>query len=175
MSDPAPGALKWVGASEYEWRGPALGWRATGNHTPGITNTPHRGEPEGSRDRPRALPASGLTFAHDRYDALVAETVAKLTELGRLKGGEYAGDDDRLANFRRNGAKLGLPMEAIWHTYTAKHWDAVEQYIKDLIAGKTRRRMEPLSGRLDDIIVYCILFKAMLIERETVAGEPALK
>ena len=51
MSDPAPGALKWVGASEYEWRGPALGWRATGNHTPGITNTPHRGEPEGSRDR----------------------------------------------------------------------------------------------------------------------------
>ncbi len=105
------------------------------------------------------------TFKHSDYDMLVEETVANLKRLSKLKGGEYAGDDDRLANFRRNGEALDLPMEAIWHTYTAKHWDAVTQYIKDLVAGKTRERLEPLSGRLDDIIVYCILFKAMLQER----------
>lgn len=108
------------------------------------------------------------TFPHAEYDRLVEETIVKLKQLGKLKGGEYAGDDDRLANFRRNGDALGLPMEAIWHTYAAKHWDAVTQYIKDIVQDKTRERMEPLAGRLDDIIVYCILFKAMLEERENV-------
>lgn len=110
--------------------------------------------------------AQPKTFPHARYDALVEETVANLKKLGQLKGGEYAGDTDRLANFRRNAEPLGLPMEAVWHTYAMKHVDAVTQYIRDLIEGKTRERMEPLSGRLDDIIVYCILFKAMLLERE---------
>lgn len=114
------------------------------------------------------------SFSHEAYDELVAETVENLKKLSALKGGEYAGDSDRLANFRRNGEALGLPMEAIWHTYTAKHWDAVTQYIKDLLAGKSRDRMEPLAGRLDDIIVYCVLFKAMLAER-AVEPNDALK
>lgn len=107
-------------------------------------------------------------FSHEQYAALVSQTIEKIETLSTLKGGEYAGDVDRLANFRRNGEALGLPMEAIWHTYAAKHWDAVTQYIKDTLNGKTRKRAEPLSGRLDDIIVYCILFKAMLIERDQV-------
>ena len=109
-------------------------------------------------------------FPHERYTALVEETFAEIKKLGELKGGEYSGDDDRLANFRRNGLALGLPMEAVWHTYAAKHWDAITQSIKDLIAGKTRERLEPLTGRVDDLIVYALLFKAMLAERA--AEEP---
>jgi hypothetical protein len=105
-------------------------------------------------------------FSHERFATLIDETVVTVKKLGHLKGGEYSGDVDRLENFRRNGEALGLPMEAIWHTYTAKHWDAVTQHIKDIVHGKERERLEPLSGRLDDIILYCILFKAMLIERE---------
>lgn len=105
-------------------------------------------------------------FSHQKYQELVDETVANIHTLSQLKGGEYAGDVDRLANFRRNGDNLGLPMEVIWAVYAAKHWDAVIQYISDLSAGKKRDRLEPLSSRLDDIIVYCILFKAMLVERE---------
>lgn len=106
------------------------------------------------------------TFPHARYDALVEETIATLKKLGQLKGGEYAGDDDRLANFRRNAEALGVPMETVWAVYAAKHIDAVMQFVKDLQTGKTRERLEPLSSRLDDIIVYCILFKAMLEERD---------
>jgi len=83
-----------------------------------------------------------------------------------LKGGEYAGDHDRLDNFRRNGANLGLPMEVIWGVYAAKHWDAIGTYIRDLTTGKTRERMEPISGRVDDLLVYLILFKCMIIERD---------
>jgi hypothetical protein len=110
-------------------------------------------------------------FGFEDYEALVKETIEQINRLSTLKGGEYAGDVDRLANFRRNGLALDLPMEVIWHTYTAKHWDAVTQYILDLRRGVTRVRAEPLGGRLDDIIVYCILFKAMLVERAADAVE----
>lgn len=104
-------------------------------------------------------------FSHEKYQQLVESTIKNIYQLSKLKGGEYAGDVDRLANFRRNGQNLGLPMEVIWAVYAAKHWDAVIQFINDVNNGKERERLEPLSSRLDDIIVYCILFKAMLLER----------
>jgi hypothetical protein len=69
------------------------------------------------------------------------------------KGGEYAGDDDRPANFRRNGAALGLPMESVWGGLRRETCgDAVRPGHQH----RTRERMEPLSGRLDDLIVYFI-------------------
>jgi len=102
----------------------------------------------------------------ETYSKLAADTWQTVTELGAKKGGEYAGDNDRLANFRRNGLDLNLPMEVIWRIYAGKHWDAIGQYVRDLITGKTRPRMETLAGRCDDLIVYLLLFKAMLIDRE---------
>jgi len=109
------------------------------------------------------------------YGKLLAETFERVTELGKLKGGEYAGDHDRLANFRRNGERLDLPMEIIWAVYAGKHWDAIGQYIRDVAAGRPPRpRMETLAGRADDLIVYLILFKAMLIERGR-ANNPAFQ
>lgn len=106
-----------------------------------------------------------MVYTPDRFNRLINITVDSLYQLSRLKGGEYSGDSDILANFRRNGQALGLPMETIWAVYAAKHWDAVTQYIKDLQTGVTRERLEPIAGRLDDLILYCILFKAMLDER----------
>lgn len=107
-----------------------------------------------------------LVYSHDRYKVLVDETFRNIKELSELKGGEYAGDGDRLANFRRNGIDQGLPMESIWRVYAAKHWDAIGQYCKDKLSGKERHRMESISGRADDLITYLILFKAMVDEAE---------
>lgn len=104
-------------------------------------------------------------FSHAEYDQIVTETIEQIRSLSTLKGGEYAGDTDRLANFRRNAEALGLNMEQVWSVYAAKHWDAVMQYVKDLGAGKSRPRLEGLEGRADDLIVYLILFKAILKER----------
>lgn len=103
-------------------------------------------------------------FSHERWAALLDETFAEIRSLGAKKGGEYSGDDDRLLNFRRNGAALGLPMETVWAVYAAKHWDAIQQFIKDQRNGKERERLEPIAGRVDDLLVYLLLFKAMLEE-----------
>lgn len=103
-------------------------------------------------------------FSPERYHRMAEETFDKVRELSWLKGSEYSGDDDRLANFRRNAADLGMPYEAVWRVYAAKHWDAIGQYVRDRVSGTQRERMEGLAGRADDLIVYLLLFKAMLIE-----------
>ena len=105
-------------------------------------------------------------YSHERYAELVEHTIENIKTLSALKGGEYAGDTDRLANFRRNGDNLGLCMEQVWAVYAAKHWDAIMQYVKDTAAGKARQRMEPIAGRLDDLIVYAVLMKAMIDDRD---------
>jgi hypothetical protein len=101
-----------------------------------------------------------LAFQH-----LVEETIENVKGLAKLKGGEYAGDGDRLANFRRNAGNLELCMEQVWAVYAAKHWDAINQYVKDTAKGVHRERMESIAGRADDLIVYLLLFKAMVEER----------
>lgn len=108
------------------------------------------------------------SYSHDRYAQLVTETVEQINLLSKLKGGEYAGDVDRLANFRRNAADMDLTMEQVWRVYAGKHWDAITQYVKDVSTGKERQRLESISGRLDDLIVYAILMKAMVDERSGV-------
>ncbi len=105
-------------------------------------------------------------FSHEEYARIVDETVEQINKLSLLKGGEYAGDVDRLANFRRNAANLGLNMEDVWSVYAGKHWDAIMQYVRDLREGKKRERMESIEGRMDDLIVYLILAKAMYRERQ---------
>ncbi len=105
------------------------------------------------------------TFNFAAWNRLVDQTQDKINQLSVLKGGEYAGDTDRLANFRRNAAQTHVPMEVVWSIYYNKHHDAVMQYVQDIQDGVVRDRSEPLSGRVDDMIVYLILLKAILAER----------
>jgi len=107
-----------------------------------------------------------MKFTHEQYDVLVSDTVENILKLGKLKGAEYAGDFDRLENFRRNGAQLGLPMEVIWAVYYNKHHDALMTYVRDIQHGKSRERLETIPSRIDDMIVYLLLFKAMYVEWE---------
>lgn len=104
-------------------------------------------------------------YTHDQYDTLIEKTILTIKLLSSLKGGEYAGDKDRLANFKRNAVNLDLLPEQVWGVYAAKHWDAINQYIKDLGNGKSRERIESITGRADDLIVYLILFKALYEDR----------
>ncbi len=84
-----------------------------------------------------------------------------------MKGAEYAGDENRLENFVRNAIALGLEPEQVWAVYAGKHWDAIVQYIKDMQTGKERTRSESIEGRMDDMIVYLLLGKAMYRARHS--------
>lgn len=103
-------------------------------------------------------------YSHQRFAELLEKTTNEIKKLSELKGGEYAGDRDRLANFRRNAQAFGLTKEQVWGVYAGKHWDAIAQYINDGGSGIKRDRLESISGRADDLIVYLLLFKAMVEE-----------
>jgi hypothetical protein len=89
-----------------------------------------------------------------------------LLRLRRLKSGEYSEESDALSNFRRNAKDLGVEMETVWRVYAHKHWDALSLYLRDVQQGTTRERSEPIEGRIDDLLVYLLLLKAILRERE---------
>lgn len=107
-------------------------------------------------------------MTHQEFDEKIFQpTIKQMQELGRVKGGEYSGDADRLDNFKRNAAALGLDPLQVWAVYAAKHWDSLMTFIRDITEGKTDRpRSEAIDGRADDLLVYMMLFKALLLERQ---------
>lgn len=106
-----------------------------------------------------------LNFSPLEYEALVEETFRNIQQLAAVKGAEYSGTVDRFANFRRLGYALDLPMEIPLLVYAQKHWDAITTYCNDVNQNVQRERSEPIEGRIDDIIVYMLLLKAMVRER----------
>lgn len=103
------------------------------------------------------------------FNAVVAETISTINQLIQVKGGEYAGSEDRLANFKRGAELVGVSSLQTLLIHLSKHYDAIATYVRDEASGKERVRSEPITGRFDDIIVYCILAKALIAESE---GEP---
>lgn len=100
------------------------------------------------------------------FTALFNNTVAELEKLLIVKGGEYAGSGDRLGNFKRGAGRVGVhPLQILW-IYAAKHIDSIETFIRDEASGTDRPRSEPIAGRFDDLINYCILAKALIQEAE---------
>jgi hypothetical protein len=93
------------------------------------------------------------------FEDLVERIRKETTELLVVKGREYAGDADRLANFKR-GAVL------------TKHYDALATYIRDNQAGDTMPVLsEPITGRVADLINYCVLAWALIEEKQATAQQ----
>lgn len=100
------------------------------------------------------------------FNVVVEETMRDTLQLLLVKGGEYAGSADRLANFKRGANLVGINPLSILFVYLSKHYDAVATYVRDEQTGTERERSEPIEGRLDDIINYCILAKALIKENK---------
>lgn len=99
------------------------------------------------------------------FSALVDETFQTARQLLVVKGGEYAGSDDRLANFKRGAGLTGATPLQVALIYLSKHYDAVSTFVKDDAAGTSRPRSESVEGRLDDLLNYCILLKGLIREQ----------
>lgn len=102
----------------------------------------------------------------ETFEALLRETFKDAARLLVVKGGEYAGSEDRLANFKRGADLVGVtPLQCLF-IYLSKHYDAIATFVRDDAAGTVRDRSEPIAGRLDDLINYCILAKALIQETQ---------
>lgn len=97
-------------------------------------------------------------------DAIVKETIDSIQKLLVVKGGEYANSEDRLANFKRGAALTGATPLQVAFIYASKHFDGIASFVKTHAAGAVRPSSEPIDGRFDDLINYCILMKACVRE-----------
>lgn len=104
------------------------------------------------------------------FAAFVEETFKTVNSLLVVKGGEYAGSEDRLANFKRGSTLTGCTPLQVAFIYASKHYDAIATYVRDEASGTTRPRSESIEGRLDDLLNYCLLMKALV--RESHARNP---
>lgn len=96
----------------------------------------------------------------------VALVMAKVfEECGGLRSAgqkEYAyNDEEAFSNFIRVAADLGITKEMALLTYFLKHKDGVVAHVK----GHTSQR-EDVRGRINDMIVYLCLLRAMIDEND---------
>jgi len=104
------------------------------------------------------------------FARLMESTFSTIHALSAVKGGEYAPGDDRLSNFKEASRRLGGIPEQVLLVYLDKHYASLCNFVKDLAAHKDRPRSEAIDGRVDDMIVYLLLFKALLSERRETAS-----
>lgn len=99
------------------------------------------------------------------FEALCKEIQRDTVDILVLKGREYAGSADRLANFRRNAALTGVEPLTILHVYMAKHWDSFSTFVRDTQSGEVPELSEPIRGRLYDLINYAVLAIALIEDK----------
>lgn len=93
------------------------------------------------------------------FKHLLLTTHARLLELTNTKGEEYARSDDQLANFKRAAEEAGIRPDQAWLVFFNKHIDSIKHYIR----GGTVT--EDINSRIDDALLYLILYKAIVNER----------
>lgn len=101
------------------------------------------------------------------FEEMCNEFLETTRKLGYRKGLEYAGSEDRLANFKRNAEALGGTPEYVLMVYAGKHWDAITTHVRRLNEGmESLVTTEPIQNRIMDLINYLLMLNALTVERE---------
>lgn len=116
-------------------------------------------------ERPVIVNATAQSTSNPQL-VIVADAIKRAEQLFTSKNSEYGDNGDILANFRRLAQQQDLPMSTVWMMLAGKHIDSIQQYVKDVRANKGRNRTEPMSARIDDLIVYSILLLAIVNEEQ---------
>lgn len=92
----------------------------------------------------------------EEFDRLIEDSLEKVSNLMLTKGPDYTqGADDRLQNFKKVGASLGVSPEIVWGVYAGKHWEAVTSYIRGITES------EPIESRIYDLIAYLLILRCL--------------
>ena len=86
---------------------------------------------------------------------------SELIQLCRTKGVEYAGTQDKLANFKNTARECGVDPIQVCYIFMNKHYNAVASYCRD-----KKVYSEPIIGRIRDCQLYLALLEGLIYERE---------
>lgn len=94
------------------------------------------------------------------FNQIIKETFDSIEKLNSTKGREYAREEEVFADFTETATAVGITPDQALQTYATKHWRAIQSYAK-----REQVLSEPIEGRIDDLILYMILYKAMIRAR----------
>lgn len=105
------------------------------------------------------------------FNALRDKHYQKIVEINETKGHDYAGEDDALANFKKDDERIRRivandPTLAKWYIYFDKHYEAVMTFLEE---GDVKS--EPIEGRIHDAILYLFLLLGLLEEKHDLRGD----
>lgn len=100
----------------------------------------------------------------EQFRQSIDELYERLKKLTATKGQEYKGGEgtSQFDNFERHAMSMGMTREQVLFVYLAKHIDSITTYIKDQAHGRKREYSEPITGRIDDAILYLLLLRGMV-------------
>lgn len=108
-----------------------------------------------------------MTF--EDVDKIMVKMHEEEMAIAQTKGREYT-QGDRLDNFKRIAAELGInPKKVLW-VYLKKHLDSIASYIKN-----EQVLSEPIEGRIMDARVYLALLRGLIEEERKEVFSPALR
>lgn len=102
----------------------------------------------------------------EKFLKILNGTLEKISNLFNTKNQEYAEDKDVFANFKKAASGISFhkkPEQVAWE-YATKHL----QSIKDLIEKGNYSNKGLVDEKIDDVIVYLILIKAMIKEQQNI-------
>jgi hypothetical protein len=100
---------------------------------------------------------------HKTFETVLAGRLAKTQAVLGSKSKEYSSGDDRMHNFVRAGAMLGVSREKAALGMAAKHFVSVLDMVDAANTQKLSTAM--IEEKFGDAINYLILLEAMLLER----------
>lgn len=96
-------------------------------------------------------------------DEIFERLYAEERRLLSAKGGDYAGKEDALRNFKINAERLGLTKYQVWSVYFMKHIDAILNAIRQN-PDNPKRLAESMIGSMMDGRNYLGLLACMACE-----------
>lgn len=95
------------------------------------------------------------------FQAMMKEDFDTIVGINTVKGHDYAGDEDALANFKETAKATGITPEQAWSVFATKHWSAIMTFVREGDVAS-----EPIEGRIHDVILYSFLLLGLIREKE---------
>lgn len=97
-------------------------------------------------------------MTYEDFDKLYARMVEEESKIGKTKALEYT-QGDRLDNFKRIGAELGISPKMVLWVYLKKHLDSIARFIRT-----DETLSESIEERIKDARVYLALLRGLVEE-----------
>jgi hypothetical protein len=100
----------------------------------------------------------------ENFERVVSDTLQQIKDTLLIKGKEYRRNGDVFHNFNEGAKRTSQTPEKVLQGFALKHDVSVNDMVTDLAAG-VNPTVAAVNEKMNDILIYNILLKAMLLNR----------